>query len=100
MELSNVIIGQIVTEKAESQKASNIYTLHVNPKATKVDIKNALRKFYDADVLKVRIIRTRPKSRQHGRSGNVMEKRHRTKKAMVTISQKSKALDLATFKTR
>ena len=99
MELSNVIIGQIVTEKAESQKGANMYTLNVAPKATKVDIKNALRKYYDVDVLKVRIIRTRPKSRKYGR-GNSMEKRHRSKKAMVTISQKSKALDLVTFKVR
>ena len=98
MDLSQVIIGQIVTEKSETLKAaSKTYTLKVAPKATKVDVKNALRKFYDVDVTSVRVMRTTPKSRRFGR-GNTMETRARFKKALVTLAPKSKALDLATFK--
>lgn len=98
MDLANVIMGPITTEKAESQKGSKVYTLHVNMDATKVDVKNALKKYYDVEVVAVRVLRTRPKTRQTGRS--MMEKRHRMKKAMITLSKKSKTLDLANFQTR
>ena len=98
MELSQIILGQIVTEKSERQKnALKTYTLKVNPQATKIDVKNALKKFYDIDAVSVRVMRVGPKSRAYGR-GNTMEKRHRFKKALVTISAKSKALDIANFK--
>ena len=99
MELSHVINGQVMTEKAEALKAVKTYTLHIAQDATKVDVKNALKKYYDVEVESVRIILTRPKTRQMGGRG-VMEKRHRMKKALVTLTKKSKALDLATFKTR
>ena len=99
MELSNVIIGQVMTEKAEALKGAKTYTLHIAQHATKVDVKNALKKYYDVEVTSVRIILTRPKTRQMGGRGT-MEKRHRMKKALITLSKKSKTLDLATFKTR
>ena len=101
MELSQVIIGQVVTEKSERLKMQTrkTYTLVVSPLATKIDVKNALKKFYDIDAETVRIIRTRPKTRAFGR-GKTMEKRHRSKKALVTLGAKSKALDIASFKTK
>lgn len=99
MELSRVIMGQITTEKAEILKGLKTYTLHVAPQATKIDVKNALKKYYDVDVEAVRIIRTCPKTRKI-RGQGVMEKRHRMKKAMVKLGAKSKTLDLTTFKSR
>jgi len=100
MELAHVILGPVVTEKAESLKGtSRTHTLKVSPRATKIDVKNAMKKFYDIDVDSVRIMRTTPKTRRIGRGGT-MEKRHRTKKAMVTLSKESKNFDLANFKTR
>lgn len=99
MELSQIIIGQILTEKTERLKAGKkrTHTIHVNDRATKIDIKNALKRFYDVDAASVRIIRTVPKTRSFGR-GKTMEKRHRFKKALVTLAPKSKDLDIATFK--
>ena len=98
MELSQVIVGQIVTEKSEALKAAHkTYTVTVAPKATKVDIKKALKKYYDVDATSVRIIRTRPKTRLF-RRGAYMEKRHRSKKALITLDAKSKAFDLSNFK--
>ncbi len=99
MELSRVIIGQVMTEKAEALKGAKTFTLHVTQDATKVDVKNALKKYYDVEAVSVRMMRTRPKTRQMGGRG-MMEKRHRMKKAIITLSKKSKTLDLATFKTR
>ncbi len=96
MHLSSVIIGPVVTEKAERMKASNTYVIRVKPEATKVDVKSALKKYYDADVTSIRVLRTVPKTRIVGQ-GTVMEKRHRTKRMIVTLSKKSKPLDLANF---
>lgn len=98
MELSRVILGPVVTEKAERLKAQNTYTLRVAGQATKIDVKNALRKYYDVDVAVVRVLNTVPKRRLIG-AGVVMEKRHRNKHMIVRLAKKSKPLDLAAFKS-
>jgi large subunit ribosomal protein L23 len=98
MDLSHVIIGPVVTEKAERLKTTQTYVLKVRQEATKVDVKNALRRFYDVDVASVRVLRTTPKRRIVGQ-GTIMEKRHRSKRMIVRLAPKSKALDLSTFRT-
>ena len=51
MELSRFIKGQIVTEKAERQKAANrTYTLRVDPQSTKIDVARALETYFDVKV--------------------------------------------------
>ena len=99
MDLTRVIIGPVVTEKAERLKAgdtTHTHTLWVVPSATKIDIKNALRRYYGVDASSVRVLRTRSKVRLLGR-GIEMEKRHAGKKVIVTLAKDSKALDLAAF---
>ncbi|MBU0458157.1 50S ribosomal protein L23 [Patescibacteria group bacterium] len=96
MDLSRVIIGQIVTEKAERLKGSRTYTLKVANQSTKIDVKAALKRYYDVDALDVRVMRVGSKSRDI-RSG-VMEKRHPYKKMIVRLDAKSKPLDIAAFK--
>lgn len=96
MHLSSVIIGPVVTEKAERLKLEGTYVIRVRPEATKIDVKSALKKYYDVDVDSVRVLRTVPKTRMVGQ-GQVMEKRHRQKRMIVTLSKKSKPLDLANF---
>jgi large subunit ribosomal protein L23 len=101
MDLSRVIIGPVVTEKSERLKAGedvHTYTLRIAPTATKIDVKNALKAFYDVEVTAVRIVRTQPKTRLLP-MGGTMEKRHAFKKALVTLGKKSKPLDLAAFQT-
>ena len=100
MDLSRVIIGPVVTEKAERLKSGSVhtYTLQVAPWATKIDVKNSLKTFYDVDVTKVRIIKTQAKLRDAG-AGKMIEKRHAFKKALVTLGAKSKALDISAFHT-
>jgi len=98
MELSQVVIGPIVTEKAERMKGlCRTFTIRVAPKSTKVDIRNALTKYYDVEVTSVRTMRMPTKTRAVGR-GKVITKRKPFKKVMVTLSQKSKPLDIASFK--
>lgn len=101
MDLSHVIIGPIVTEKAERLKAGakRTFTLSVHRDATKILVKHALRKYYDIDVDRVRMFVTRGKIRSLG-GGRTMAKRPTMKKALVTLKPKSKPLDLASFKHR
>lgn len=96
MDLSRIIIGHVVTEKAERQKAARTYALHVATGATKIDVINALKKYYDVEISSVRVMRTPGKTRMFGR-GTEMQKRHPMKKVMVTLTEKSKPLDLASF---
>lgn len=96
MDLTQVILGSVVTEKAERQKASRLYTLKVHPHATKVDIKNALRRHYGVDPQGISIMKVRPKLRLVGR-GKSIEKRSAGKRALVQLSKDSKALDLSTI---
>lgn len=96
MEPSRVIIGHVVTEKAERQKLARTYALHVAVDANKIDVIKALKKYYDVEIASVRVMRTPRKTRVFGR-GTEMEKRHSMKKVMVTLTEKSKPLDLASF---
>lgn len=97
MDLSRVIIGSIVTEKSERLKTEHSYTLKVAPEATKVDVQNALKRFYDIDAQSVRVMRVIGKSRNVG-PYRTFTKRHAFKKAVVTLDAKSKAIDLSQFK--
>jgi large subunit ribosomal protein L23 len=100
MDLSRIILGPVVTEKAERLKvADKTYTLKVAHQATKIEVQKALKEFYDIDVASIRVMRTRGKSRIIGQ-GKVMEKRHPIKKMMVTLASGSKALDLTAFSNR
>jgi len=97
MDLSRVILGQAVTEKSERLKGSRKYTLIVSKNATKIDVKAAIKRYYDIEAQSVRVINTVPKTRDFNRG--TMEKRHSLKKVIVTLAPKSKPLDIASFKT-
>ncbi|GEM_PF-558238 len=98
MDLSSVITGSPVTEKSERLKLSNVFTLTVASAATKIDVQNALERFFGVDVQSVRVMRVRPKSRAVG-ADKIFTKRARGKKVLVTLAPKSKGIDLAQFRT-
>ena len=95
MELTNVILGPVVTEKSELLKQERTYALKVANSATKVDVKKALTKFFNVEVKSVRVLRTTTKVREVG--PRVITKRKPYKKVFVTLSKNSKNLDLAQF---
>ena len=97
MDLSRIIVGPVTTEKSERLKVLRTYTLLVHPAATKIDVKNALKKHYDVEVTSVRSLTTMPKHRAMG-AGRMITKRPSVKRMLVTLAPKSKALDLAQFK--
>lgn len=99
MHLTSVIVGPVVTEKAEGKKATaRTYTLTVNKDATKIDVKNALRSLYGVEASSVRSMRIRSKTRRIGQS-RVFTKRSPSKRMLVTLTEKSPALDLSKMKT-
>jgi ribosomal protein L23 len=98
VDLTRVILGEVVTEKAERLRGKKTHTLRVRADATKIDVKNALRRYFGVDPLSVRVLHVRPKKRLIGR-GREIEKRHHTKRALVTLASKSKVLDLTSFQS-
>ena len=82
--IQDVLIEPVVTEKTEAMVGK--YTFRVHNKATKEDVKSAIKHFYNIDVEKVNITKVKPKSRLFGR-GKVMVKRSGGKKAVVTLKE-------------
>lgn len=96
MNLTEVIMGAVSTEKAERLKENRTYTLQVHPKATKVDVSQALRKYYNVEPDKIRIVKVKAKRRLIGR-GRFIQKRDPVKRALITLSSSSKPFDISNF---
>ncbi len=87
MNTHNVLIKPIQTEKSSQRQGEGQYTFWVKKEATKVDVKNAIKAYFGADVANVRISNLPKKIRQIGRS-KVITKRPNIKKATVTLKAK------------
>ncbi len=87
MEITNVLISPVVTEKSTIAQTKREYTFLVHPRATKIDIKNAVEKAYKINVERVNIIPILKKVRRAGRN-RMITKRHQGKKALVKIAEK------------
>ena len=94
MKVNEVIRKPVVTEKATLLQEKQVYAFWVNPKATKVDVKIAIKAVYGAETSQVRIVNTAEKIKAV-RKGS-FNKRSESRKAYVTLSGKSK-LDLNKF---
>lgn len=94
MNALNVIRKPVVTEKSSQLEEKNVYAFWVNPKATKIDIKNAFKSLYGSDVAKVRILKAASKIRKL-RKGTY-NKRTEGLKAYVTLKNRVK-LDTTKF---
>jgi len=82
------IISPIVTEKATKLAESMTYMFYVNPKATKIEVKQAVKELYGADVATVRSINTPVKTKLLKRS--IVNKRDEMKKVMITLKGRKK----------
>ena len=85
MQLTNVLIAPVVTEKSTDAQSQSKYTFRVHPDATKIDIMNAVKAAYGADAKAVNIVPVLKKVRLVGR-GKTITKRPAAKKAIVTLS--------------
>ncbi|MFP4139285.1 MAG: 50S ribosomal protein L23 [Planctomycetota bacterium] len=82
-EIYNIIVRPLVTEKGTHQAdANNAYSFEVNPKANKIQIKQAVQKLYGVRVISVRTANRKGKPRRVGRW---MSNTKHWKKAMVEL---------------
>jgi large subunit ribosomal protein L23 len=86
----SLIIYPRVSEKSYAQAtALNTYVFNVPMKATKIEIKNAVKDEYSVDVLNVNIVRTNGKPKRTVKKGGkqIHSKRSDYKKAYVTVKE-------------
>jgi len=79
-----IIKAPVVTEKSQAAQAERKYTFKVSPKATKLEIKEAVEKIFKVKVLSVRTLNVKPKKRRVGRYTGLT---NRSKKAIVTLAE-------------
>ena len=83
-ELHDIILRPIVTEKtARLEAGNNTYTFQVGVKANKLQIKDAIQRLFAVDVLEVRTVNVRGKTK---RVGSHQGRRSDWKKAYVTLA--------------
>lgn len=93
MEASEVIIRPLLTEKSYSGIQNKIYSFVVNKNANKVQIAQAVETMFNVEVAKVNtlIVKGHKKS-QNTRQGRTVGKTSDYKKAIVTLTEKSKPI--------
>lgn len=96
MNLSQIILKPVVTEKSTREETNGKYTFLVNNNATKIDIQNAIKMLYGVNVKKVSVRPVLKKIRMIGR-GKLLTKRSAGKKVTITL-EKGKKLDPYKFK--
>jgi large subunit ribosomal protein L23 len=84
----------VQTEKTQSMGGKYVFLVH--SKATKENVKKAVKEFYGVDVLSVNMINLPKKTRTIGR-GKTATKRPELRKAVITISA-GKTLDFNAIK--
>lgn len=86
--MTDIIKRPIVTEKAMKLQESNQYCFEVDVNANKIEIKKAIEKMFEVDVLSVRTTRVKPKTRSRfTKTGIQRGKTKERKKAFITIKE-------------
>ena len=79
-----IVKAPVITEKSEDAKNTGKYTFKVDPKANKIEIKEAIEKLFNVKVKEIRTLNVKPKKRRVGRYTGLT---NRTKKAIVTLAE-------------
>jgi large subunit ribosomal protein L23 len=87
----DVLIAPVVSEKSYGLLDANKYTFLVRPSANKTEIKIAVEKVFGVKVLSVNTLNRNGK-RKRSRTG--FGKRRDTKRAIVTLSEESRTIDV------
>jgi large subunit ribosomal protein L23 len=88
MKAINTIVSPIITEKATALSEKMTYMFFVDRKATKIDVKQAIKELYGLEVASVRSIITPVKTKLMKRA--IVNKRNEMKKVMVILKGKKK----------
>ncbi len=91
MELSEVILRPVITEKTTALASEGKYTMLVEKSASKNQVKKALEKIYKVESVKINIIRQKPtKKVTPTRIGTIVKRKKGYKKAIVTLKKGQK----------
>ncbi len=88
----DVILKPLVTEKSMNGMADKKYTFLVHPEANKTMIKEAVEKMFEGT--KVKSVNTMNQSGKTKRRGMTYGKTAKTKKAIVTLTEDSKEIEI------
>ncbi|MBO4266650.1 MAG: 50S ribosomal protein L23 [Lachnospiraceae bacterium] len=90
----DVILKPVVTEKSMAGMGDKKYTFLVHPEANKTMIKEAVEKMFDGT--KVRSVNTMNLDGKKKRRGMIYGRTAKSKKAIVTLTEDSKDIELFT----
>ena len=90
----DVILKPVVTEKSMAGMGEKRYTFYVHPEANKTMIKDAVEKMFDG--AKVKNVNTMNLDGKKKRRGMVFGRTAKSKKAIVTLTEDSKDIELFT----
>ena len=88
----DVILKPVVTEKSMNVMADKKYTFMVHPDATKSQIKEAVEKMFEGT--RVKSVNTMNIGGKTKRRGMVFGKTAKTKKAIVSLTEDSKDIEI------
>ena len=88
----DIILKPVVTEASMNMMAENKYTFLVAPEATKSQIKEAVEKLFPGT--KVDSVNTMNRPGKQKRRGMVFGTTAKTKKAIVTLTEDSKSIEI------
>ncbi|MDD6282606.1 50S ribosomal protein L23 [Oribacterium sp. HCP28S3_H8] len=88
----DVILRPVVTEKSMGEMASKKYTFFVHPEATKSQIAEAVEKMFEG--AKVASVNTMNLDGKKKRRGMVVGQTAKQKKAIVTLTEDSKDIEV------
>lgn len=78
----DIIKAPVITEKSQLVQEMGQYTFKVDPRANKIEIKNAIEKIFNVKVASIKTMNEKPKKRRVGRYPGLTNK---SKKAIVTL---------------
>ncbi|MGC8509361.1 MAG: 50S ribosomal protein L23 [Acidimicrobiales bacterium] len=82
----SILIRPVVSEKTYALMDAGTYVFVVDPRATKVDVRNAVEQAFNVKVVNVNTLNRKGKSTRNARTG-VVGSRPGTKRAIVTLRQ-------------
>ena len=80
----SILIRPVVSEKTYALMDQHVYVFVVDPRATKIDVRNAVEQAFNVKVVKVNTLNRKGKSVRNRRT-NVVGHRADTKRAIVTL---------------
>lgn len=86
----DIILKPLITEKTMDMQQQKKYAFVVDKRSNKTEIKNALESIFGVEVAKVNTVNMRGKMKRMGRFEG---KRPDWKKAIVTLTDKSKTIE-------